>query len=90
MALAFLGAHGHQDDGFAEVLFLIANVAVGHMSPWDRLGLSLLCRRAGKAWRYLRSRALPAIVGAISGRDLPYSLPEPLNMSNDPDEKRKK
>ncbi|MNS82396.1 hypothetical protein D3C72_1161400 [compost metagenome] len=44
MAFALLAAHGHQDDGFAQGGLLVANVAVGHMSPWDRFGLSLLCR----------------------------------------------
>ncbi|MNR09687.1 hypothetical protein D3C85_1259010 [compost metagenome] len=50
VAFALLGAHGHQHDGFARGLILIANVAVGHMSPWDRRSLSLLCRRAAETF----------------------------------------
>ncbi|MNN13456.1 hypothetical protein D3C81_1264880 [compost metagenome] len=49
MAFALLAAHGHQDDGFAQGRLLVANVAVGHMSPWDRFDLSLLCRRTAGA-----------------------------------------
>ncbi|MNC31710.1 hypothetical protein D3C75_800390 [compost metagenome] len=85
VTFALLGAHGHQDDGFAKGLFLIANVAVGHMSPWDRRGLSLLCRRAAETFALpeVSSTAGRALRARISGRNLSYSLPEPFNMSND-------
>ena len=71
MAFALLAAHGHQDDGFAQGRLLVANVAVGHMSPWDRFDLSLLCRRTarGSEWR-LEPRALPARRADDAGRGL--------------------
>ncbi|MNE59427.1 hypothetical protein D3C80_1545200 [compost metagenome] len=58
VTLAFLAAHGHQDDGFADFLILVANVAVGHISPWDRLACRCCAgaRRGCAAWGFEHCR----------------------------------
>ncbi len=60
VAFALLRTHGHQDDRFAQGLSLLANVAVGHKSPWDR-GCPAVVVQAGETHvPCLKSRALPA------------------------------
>ncbi|MFS2124331.1 hypothetical protein [Pseudomonas sp. Pseusp97] len=85
VAFALLAAHGHQDDGFSKGLFLVANVAVGHMSPLDGLQpIVFVQARSGKgALPEVPSTAGSAQKAMIPGRNLPTSLPEPLNMSNE-------